>query len=101
LKAKGVWQLARLPRPGAFLSIVPALTKGDSCRLSYGGGGFGTKKKAPLTGPFRTTMPGRRRWSGCGGQQLPVLGQDDRVDRVNNAIRSRDIRLHHTGTIDP
>ncbi len=77
----------------------------EHCRTEtqrYRAGVFGTQKKGPVNGAFLgSTLPGQRRLSGCGRQQLPVLGQDDRIDGVNNTIRSGDVRLHYTGSIDP
>jgi hypothetical protein len=60
------------------------------------------KKKAPRTGPSKCTevLCGRQS-SGRGRQQLPVLRQNDRINGVNDAVHSYDVRLGDTGSIDP
>jgi hypothetical protein len=60
------------------------------------------KNEGPANGAFQRTKVRRdRQSSGRGGQQLPVLGQNDCIDRVNNAVRRNDVRLGDMGPIDP
>jgi hypothetical protein len=63
-------------------------------RLNY-------KEKAPRTGPSNAHKCfAKRRSSGRGRQQLPVLGQNDRVDRVHDAVGRNDIRLRDASPVD-
>src|SRR5437764_5837561 len=60
------------------------------------------KREGPAYGTFQCTKVLRaRQSSGRGGQQLPVLGQNDCIDGVNDAVRRNDVRLGDTGSIDP
>jgi len=60
------------------------------------------KREGPANGAFQCTIVLRaRQSSGRGGQQLPVLGQNDCIDAVNDAVRRNDVRLGDTGPIDP
>ncbi len=60
------------------------------------------KSEGPANGAFQCTKVLRaRQSSGRGGQQLPVLGQNDCIDGVNDAVRRNDVRLGDTGPIDP
>jgi len=59
------------------------------------------QEKAPRTGPSKCTQVlCKTRLSGCDRQQLPVLGQNDRVDGVHDAVRRSDIPLDDARSID-
>jgi hypothetical protein len=59
------------------------------------------KREGPANGAFQhTSALRRRRSSGCGREQLPVLGQSDRVDGVHDAIRRNDIGLGDPSLVD-
>ena len=59
------------------------------------------KNEGPANGAFQCTKVLRERQSsGRGGQQLPVLGQNDCIDSVNDAVRRNDVRLGDAGSID-
>jgi hypothetical protein len=60
------------------------------------------EREGPASGAFQCTkVLCERQLSGRGGQQLPVLGQNDCIDGVNDTVRRNDVRLGDTGPIDP
>jgi len=48
-----------------------------------------------------TKVLSARRSSGSGRQQMPVLGQNDFIDGVNDAVRRDKIRLFDAGPVHP